>query len=266
MSARSTAAGEVAGAEDARASRVVAWHDLECGRYSADLPLWHELAGSVDRGAGAAILDVGAGTGRVAIELARRGHRVTALERDAQLLEALAERAAGLDVTCILGDAREPPAEAGASFDLCVAAMQTVQLFGGASGRRRFLRAAHGLLRPGGLLACAIVTDVDPFDRDSGETPPPPELDRMGADLLSSRAVRVTVSARRIEIERERHVVRGSSPATIVDAEADLVRLDRVSAAGLLQEARDAGFAPAPPHEIAPTEEHVGSTVVMAHA
>ena len=44
----------------------VVWHDVECGRYDADLPLWHELAAQADHG----VLDVGAGTGRVALKLA----------------------------------------------------------------------------------------------------------------------------------------------------------------------------------------------------
>ena len=70
------------------ASAHVVWHDVECGRYDADLTLWIELA----REAGGPVLDVGAGTGRVALPLARAGHEVTALDRDAELLAAEAER------------------------------------------------------------------------------------------------------------------------------------------------------------------------------
>ena len=55
------------------------WHDLECGAYAEDLPLWRSLASTY----GDPVLDVGAGTGRVALDLARRGHRVTALDREA---------------------------------------------------------------------------------------------------------------------------------------------------------------------------------------
>ena len=58
----------------------VIWHDLECGRYAEDLPLWRSLASEY----GDPVLDVGAGTGRVTIELARAGHRVTALDIDAR--------------------------------------------------------------------------------------------------------------------------------------------------------------------------------------
>ncbi len=55
--------------------RAVVWHDLECGGYSADLPLWRELAARCAVSAGARVLDLGAGTGRVSLDLARAGHQ-----------------------------------------------------------------------------------------------------------------------------------------------------------------------------------------------
>ena len=54
------------------------WHDVECGGYRADLEFWRELAEG-------AILDVGAGTGRIALRLAEEGHDVTALDLDGDL-------------------------------------------------------------------------------------------------------------------------------------------------------------------------------------
>jgi ubiquinone/menaquinone biosynthesis C-methylase UbiE len=42
------------------------WHDLECGDYRDDLPSWRSLAAT----AGGPVLDVGAGTGRVTLDLA----------------------------------------------------------------------------------------------------------------------------------------------------------------------------------------------------
>ena len=52
---------------------AVIWHDVECGAYAADLPLWRELAA----GRSGPVLEIGCGTGRVALDLARDGHAVT---------------------------------------------------------------------------------------------------------------------------------------------------------------------------------------------
>lgn len=58
-----------------------------------------------DLARGGSILDVGAGTGRLTIPLAGRGHRVTAVERDPAMAKALATEAerAGVVITQIVG-------------------------------------------------------------------------------------------------------------------------------------------------------------------
>ena len=114
-------------ASSERAMEADVWHDVECGAYEADLGLWEELADV----AGGAILDLGCGTGRVALHLARRGHRVVGLDADDALLAALEERAAGLPVGVELGDARG--FDLGSEFGLVLAPMQLLQLFGGAA-------------------------------------------------------------------------------------------------------------------------------------
>ncbi len=87
-------------------SADVVWHDLECGAYSADRPLWRALADrSRDGDRPARVLDVGAGTGRVSLDLARTGHDVTALDLAPELLDALRTRATDLPVQTVCADA-----------------------------------------------------------------------------------------------------------------------------------------------------------------
>src|SRR5688500_5488810 len=113
------------------------WHDVECGRYEADLPLWCSLA----RAGGGPVLDVGAGTGRVALRLARAGHAVTGLDRDPLLLSVLGERAraAGVEVATLVADAAD--FETGGGFGLVAVPMQTIQLLPDAAARAGFLRS-----------------------------------------------------------------------------------------------------------------------------
>ena len=63
----------------------VTWHDVEHGSYDADLPLWRQLADAT----GGPVLDLGAGTGRVSVDLAAQGHDVVALDSDPELLAEL---------------------------------------------------------------------------------------------------------------------------------------------------------------------------------
>ena len=86
-------------------NREVIWHDVENGSYTADLGLWRALAAEVD----GPILDLGAGTGRVARDLHAAGHEVHALDSDRELLAALRERAPA--VSTISSDARTFSAE-----------------------------------------------------------------------------------------------------------------------------------------------------------
>lgn len=237
---------------------AVVWHELECGSYRADLPLWRELA---DERRGP-ILDVGAGSGRVALDLARRGHRVTALDLDPELLGALRERADGVQVQTVCADARSFQLEQ-QDFGVCVVPMQTLQLLRGTAERGAFLRCARAHLRSGGLLACAIATALDPFDCADGDAGPSPETTWIGETNYVSRATRVSVADRTVVIERERRI---SGAAVEARIERNVVELDRVSAAEVEREAIAAELHPAPAREIPPTSEHVGSAVVMVHA
>jgi SAM-dependent methyltransferase len=231
----------------------IVWHDLECGGYDLDLPLWRELA---DR-EGDPILDVGAGTGRVTLDLARRGHEVVALDVDDLFLGALRVRAEGYAVTTVRADARG--FALGRRFPLIIAPMQTLQLLDGPEGRARFLRRAREHLAPGGLLAAALAEALDAFDEDH-QQPPLPDLREIAGVVYSSRPVAVRDLGDRAAIERVREIVARDGTCTVT---GDVIELDRLEAGELEAEAAAHGLRAEAPRRIAATEEYVGSTVVM---
>jgi SAM-dependent methyltransferase len=263
------------------AERQVIWHDLECGGYDADLALWRELAGgSHDGSAADPILEIGAGSGRVALDLARAGHRVTALDLDRRLLDALSARAAGADVELVCADARTFELSR-RDFGLCLAAMQTVQLLGGEAGRAAFLRRVRSHLRPGGVLACAIVSDFESFDCTRDGDGPAPDVVRLGGVDYVSRPTRVSTDRDRVVIERERRIlpdghepprqgsnrVLGSGARSRTSAaEQDVIELDLVSVEQLEREGVAAGLRPAGARRVEATDEYLGSDVVVLHA
>ena len=233
----------------------VIWHDVECGRYDADFVLWHELAAQI----GGPILDVGAGTGRVTLDLARHGHEVVALDVDGDLLAVLEHRAQaqGLQVQTVVADA--------ANFDLrrrdfaiVMAPMQTVQLLRPA-GRLGFLRSARAHVAAGGLVAIALADALECFDAEHVLLPAP---DRLVVDsaLYCSQPVALRDHGDTVAIERIREVLTADGRRSASD---DVLHLDRVSVAELEAEGRAAGLTPLPGRIIAPTEEHVGTSVVV---
>jgi SAM-dependent methyltransferase len=241
-----------------REAEEAIWHELECGGYRADLSLWLALAKPYGR---ARVLDLGAGSGRVALTLARAGHEITAVDLDGGLLQRLRERAhqfKGLRMETITADARS--LDLGRNdYDLCVVAMQTIQLFGGAPGRAQFLRSARRHVRPGGVIACAIVTQLDEFSVTSGEAGPEPERLWRGERLYVSRPTSVRVGRDTITLERERRVIEERRPPTTRQHVVELARLD---ADQLETEALASGLHPLPRTSVPETAEHAGSEVV----
>jgi SAM-dependent methyltransferase len=253
-----------------RRANATIWHDLECGSYTADLPLWRELARATGLGESAQpLLDIGAGTGRVALDLAGRGYRVTAFDLDAQLLTTLRERAeaASVALESLCGDARKLDLLR-RDFAVCLVPMQTIQLLGGAAGRLAFLGRAREHLRDGGLLACAIVSQFDAFDCAAGDIGPSPEMTRFEGVHYVSRATRVHVGARSVQIERERTILSVEQGDTGMQApvEHNLVELDRVSATQLRHEGHEVGLSSAGTRTIPASRDHVGSEVVLLRA
>lgn len=233
----------------------VIWHDVECGAYRADLATWLELAADAE----GAVLDLGCGTGRVGLHLARRGHEVLGVDSAPELVAAFNERPAELAARATVGDARELALER--DFALAIAPMQLIQLLDGPGERVRCLEGIATHLRPGGVAALAIAEDVleGAGEAERGVAPLPDTCEIDGR-VYSSLPLATIAGADEIVIHRLRQTVSASGQ---LDEEESTIHLATLSADRLELEARSVGLAAAPRRYVPPTDEHVGSTVVV---
>ena len=244
---------------------TVVWHDVECGSYAADLPLWRSLAAEY----GDPVLDVGAGTGRVTLDLARAGYRVTALDRDPELIAALQDRCLASNselvrdmCQTVVADARD--FDLGERrFPLVIVPMQTIQLLGGADGRAAFLRCALRHLLPGGALAVAIAEVLDLYEVVDGMPMPMPDVRELEGIVYSSQPTAVRADNRGFVLERRREIVGLAGDMTVED---NVIRLDRLTVRGLEREGEAAGFTRGGRARVPATEDYSGSEVVILRA
>lgn len=238
-------AGPVAGVTPAPPARdaSVIWHEVECGSYDADLRLWEELAQRANGG----ILELGCGTGRVLEYLRRRGYAVSGLDSDAMLIESMA--------AAELGDARD--FELNRQFALILAPMQLIQLFADSEERESCLSCVAAHLAPGGLAAFAIVEEM-PEPVDGG--PLLPDTREVDGWVYSSLPIEASVFDGEIRVRRLRQTVSPGGELTEALHELSLQGLDATT---LEEEARRAGLIPVGRRTVAPTDAHVGSTVVL---
>jgi SAM-dependent methyltransferase len=116
------------------------------------------------------VLDIGCGTGRHAIELARRGYRVTGIDLSPSQIERARAKAvtAGVAADFRVGDARALPfpGEFGLAVMICEGAfalMETDEM------NYEILRGAARALRPGGKLVMTTLNGLFPLHRSVGQ-------------------------------------------------------------------------------------------------
>jgi SAM-dependent methyltransferase len=104
------------------------------------------------------LIDLGCGTGRLLLPFARRGYRVLGVDLSEEMLRVAGERAAaaGVPVHLLRANLVELDCLADEFFDYAACLFSTLGMVMGPAQRRRVIRHAYRLLRPGGTFILHI--------------------------------------------------------------------------------------------------------------
>ena len=102
------------------------------------------------RRSGGPVVELGVGTGRIAVPIAADGIRVIGVDSSRGMLEVCARRAAlvGVQLDLRVGDLRQPPVSE--TVPLVISPFRSLLHMHTDDDRRRVLQAAHSLLQAGG--------------------------------------------------------------------------------------------------------------------
>jgi SAM-dependent methyltransferase len=240
-----------------RQPEAAIWQEVECGHYTADLAQWEALSRP-----GARVLELGCGSGRVALHLAGLGREVWGLDHDPALLAELGDRAVslGLELRSELGDATA--FSLNQRFDAILAPMQLANVIG-AGGPRRMLRSASAHLAPGGVLALSLLagSDVDDLVGAGRLTYDAlPDVRKLDGWVYSSRPVDAELVSSSLVVRRVREVV---SPAGDLRERVHEDRFELFELEHFERDAADVGLIQQRQSQVPPTSTDTGSSVLV---
>jgi SAM-dependent methyltransferase len=137
--------------------RIPELYDLEHADFAEDLDLYLQLAEVI----GDPILELGCGTGRVLLPLARAGHRVTGIDRSAAMLERAQDALAAHDgadrITLFEATMAEADRAPGGPFGLAIFSLNGFMHLAEPGEQRAALQAARRALDPRGMLVIDVM-------------------------------------------------------------------------------------------------------------
>ena len=136
----------------------------------ADVAFWRDLAGRIN----GRTLELGCGTGRILLPIARSGVEIVGIDRSTPMLVQAHDRLRRLKTpvraALVRGDMRHLPFDRAQPFDLIIAAYGVLQSLTRDRDLSATLKAAVELLAPGGVFALDLVPDVPRWQEYSRRT------------------------------------------------------------------------------------------------
>lgn len=132
-----------------------------------DVAFWQRLARAQD----GTVLELGCGTGRIAVPVARAGARIVGIDRSAEMLARARKRVVRgrlqRRLALVRGDIRDLPFTRGTKFSAVLAAYGILQSLTRERDLTRTLASVARVLRRGGLFAIDVVPDLPKWDEYS---------------------------------------------------------------------------------------------------
>jgi SAM-dependent methyltransferase len=156
--------------DPATAAALARFYDLDLQDDPGDLDLYLALA---DRAEGR-VLELAAGSGRLAVPLAAAGHQVTAIDIDPAMLERARARATAAEVPVermelVQADLLELRLPDAGRYAMAFIALNSIMLLASREEQRRALQVLAAHLAPGGIAAVdAWLPDIEDLGRFDG--------------------------------------------------------------------------------------------------
>ena len=163
-------AGRAEAIDEATAVALARLYDLDLAEDPGDLDLYLALAERT----GGPVLELAAGSGRLAVPLAAAGNRVTAVDLDPAMLDrarafALREGVGGDRLTFVEADLLDLRLPEAGQFGLAFIALNSLMILSSRDAQRRALKALADHLAPGGVATVDVwLPDADDLARFDG--------------------------------------------------------------------------------------------------
>jgi ubiquinone/menaquinone biosynthesis C-methylase UbiE len=152
-----------------------------------------------DLAGGGPVLELGVGTGRLALTLADHGLEVTGLDASGAMLDRLRTKPGSERLTLVEGDMAAPPGLADGTFAVVLVGFNTFFNLTNVEAQAACMASAARLLRMGGRLVVEAFV-FDPEKAHDGVSTRLVELDRVLLDVVQFDEAEQVITGQRIEI------------------------------------------------------------------